>query len=188
MLAAAIRLAACTVALYVAAPVWGAHAKISALDAAIQPALAPMGAVRFCLLNPQDCSPVGRPALPLTLTPPRLNLIEAVNAEVNRRISPQATPDPSGIEVWRISPARGDCNDYAVTKRRDLIRARLPPGLLALAAVATPKGESHLVLVVRTDRGDLVLDNLAAKPKLWEQTGYRVLRRQAFGDPRLWFS
>lgn len=63
-------------------------------------------------------------------------------------------------EEWLLSPRHGDCNDYAVTKRHQLLAHGWPSHSLLLAEVAVAWGEHHLVLVVRTREDDLILDNL----------------------------
>ena len=61
-------------------------------------------------------------------------------------------------------------------------------GSLALAVVKTSWGEGHLVLTVRTDVGDLVLDSLRPAVLPWERTGYRWVMRQSERDPQYWAS
>jgi predicted transglutaminase-like cysteine proteinase len=89
-------------------------------------------------------------------------------------------------EVWLIGPDRGDCNDYAVTKRHALMQRGWPARALLLSEVVTSSGEHHLVLVVRTSEGDLVLDSLTDRIKPWFKTRYRWVRMQTPGVARLW--
>jgi predicted transglutaminase-like cysteine proteinase len=49
-------------------------------------------------------------------------------------------------------PSSGDCNDYAVTRRHDLIARGWPARSLLLAEVITSWGEHHLVVVVAHQR------------------------------------
>ena len=49
-------------------------------------------------------------------------------------------------------------------------------------------GEGHAVLTVRTDRGDYILDNLINRVRLWSETGYRYLKRQAVDHTGHWVS
>ncbi len=42
---------------------------------------------------------------------------------------------------------RGNCHDYAVTKRHELIRQGWPAASLRLAVAYTPSGIGHLVVV-----------------------------------------
>ena len=65
------------------------------------------------------------------------------------------------------------CHDYAVTKRHELLTRGWPSRSLLLAEVVVPWGEHHLILVVRTSDGDLVLDNLNPGIKSWSRTPYK---------------
>ena len=85
-----------------------------------------------------------------------------------------------------INPDRGDCNDYAVSKRHELLKRGWPAGALLLSEVVTNSGEHHLVLVVRTRSGDLVLDNLTPQIKPWSRAPYRWVRIQMPNQTRLW--
>lgn len=149
------------------------------------PTLAPFAHVRFCLSNPDQCTQ-GKGASVISLTPGLEQQIEMVNDDVNRAIKPRNST--SGQEDWRIDAPAGDCNDYAVTKRKDLIDRGFPVPALRLAVAMTPQGVGHTVLVVRTTKGDLVLDNRTADIKTWSQTGLRWLKIESAKDPRLWFA
>lgn len=52
----------------------------------------------------------------------------------------------------------GDCDDYALSKRRMLMAAGVPYQCL-FPTVCIAGGEGHLVLVVRTNKNDYLLDN-----------------------------
>jgi predicted transglutaminase-like cysteine proteinase len=153
------------------------------------PALAPIAYSRFCLQYQDDCE-VRRMAFrrprPETLNNDRLQDLLAVNRNVNRDITPKA--DAGGLldERWRISPSAGACHDYAVTKRHELLERGWPSRSLLLAEVVVPSGEHHLVLVVRTDDGDLVLDNLTAGIRPWARTPYQWVRIQSPSNPNAW--
>lgn len=129
--------------------------------------LIPAGWPMFCSDHPGFCfkvpaaAPLGRDALAT---------LSAINRDVNRSISRLETFDPIG---WQIGPARGDCNDFAVTKLARLVAAGIPRGALRLAAVITPKGKPHLVLVAETVSGSVVLDSLRDEILRWDATGYR---------------
>ena len=81
-------------------------------------------------------------------------------------------------EGWAYPEGSGDCEDYALEKRKRLSGAGLPPGNLLLTVVRKPDGEGHAVLTVRTDNGDFVLDNLDDRVRLWRSTDYKYLKRQ----------
>jgi hypothetical protein len=54
------------------------------------------------------------------------------------------------------------------------------------AGVKTPAGEGHLVLIARTDRDDLVLDNLPPDIRRRAETRYAWLKRQSARDAMFW--
>ncbi len=152
-----------------------------------QPSLAPFAHVRFCLEHPRECRTRRASASPVRLDARRLAELQHVNNSVNMRIVAQAKPTSPALGArWAIAPAAGDCNDYAVTKRRELIARGWPSSALLLAEAQTGWGEHHLVLVARTSQGDYVLDNLAGHVRLWSETGYRWVKRQSTGNPKLW--
>ncbi|WP_237718322.1 transglutaminase-like cysteine peptidase [Rhodovulum sp. PH10] len=153
-----------------------------------QPAMAPMAHARFCLQYPGDCKvrPIVFRGGPAKLTEARREQLRSVNTEVNRAIRPQANMGGVKAERWLIAPRAGDCNDYAVTKRHQLIAQGWPAHALLLAEVVIASGEHHLVLVARTDEGDLVLDNLNANIRPWTATRYRWVRVQSPKNPLFW--
>ncbi len=151
--------------------------------------LGPFAYTHFCVRYPRDCTvqgaiPDGQPGLELTQA--RRTELAGVNSAVNRTIVPAAHAGRGTFDTWTISPARGDCNDYAVTKRHELLARGWPSAALLLAEVITPWGEHHLVLVARTRDADLVLDNLASRVRDWRETGYVWLRAQMPTEPALW--
>jgi len=80
----------------------------------------------------------------------------------------------------------GDCEDYALEKKRRLIEAGVPAAVLTLAVVHTRQREVHAVLLVATDQGDLVLDNRAVRIRPWTRTNYNWIMRQVSGDSLKW--
>jgi predicted transglutaminase-like cysteine proteinase len=44
------------------------------------------------------------------------------------------------------------------------------------------------VLTVKTDKGELILDNQNDEIRLWSDTGYRFVKRQSQADPNVWIS
>jgi len=79
----------------------------------------------------------------------------------------------------------GDCEDYALEKRRRLIAAGVPESALSLAVAVTARGESHAVLMITLKSGDMVLDNLTPWATPWEDLNYRWVQRQVPGTA-LW--
>lgn len=130
-----------------------------------EPAAAPFAHTKFCLNYPSECQEKPNNGLSKNgaLTPQRRAELETVNLAVNREIAPQEQPKDPANEQWIINPMSGDCNDYAVTKRHNLITKGWPEDALLLTEVELPTGEHHLVVVARTSEGDIVMDNLHPK-------------------------
>jgi predicted transglutaminase-like cysteine proteinase len=145
--------------------------------------IAPFAHVMFCTRTPAECAESGGPDI-VELTPARKRELIAVNQRINRQITPV---NDSGLDSWSLAPQAGDCEDYAITKRHALIQQGWPASALRLALAYTSWGEGHLVLVVRTSKGDLVLDNLTGAVRNWKKTGLRWQMIQASGNPRIWY-
>ena len=151
------------------------------------PTLAPMAYTEFCLRYQDDCHPrIMFRGGPVQLTEHRWTDRREVNKAVNQDIIPERNELGLAAETWLISPDRGDCNDYAVTKRHQLLDRGWPARALLLSEVVIASGEHHLVLVVRTKNGDLVLDNLNPQIKPWSRVPYRWVRIQKPDNTRLW--
>jgi predicted transglutaminase-like cysteine proteinase len=154
------------------------------------PVLPPIGHSRFCLQYPEDCEvhTIDFRYRNIALTPKRWNELNGVNREVNRDILPDVPIQSGAMERWLISPLTGDCKDYAVTKRHELLARGWPSRALLLSEVVVPSGEHHLVLVVRTENIDLVLDNLNAniRPIVMTYRQYQWLRIESPQNPKFW--
>ncbi|MGB6538900.1 MAG: transglutaminase-like cysteine peptidase [Xanthobacteraceae bacterium] len=156
------------------------------------PVLAPMAHVRFCLRYADDCDVHGVDFRKrhIALTMERWNELNTINRQVNRSIVPQAHFGDVASDQWYVSPSAGDCADYAVTKRHELLARGWPSRSLLLAEVVVPSGEHHLVLVVRMKDVDLVLDNLNANIRTVAMTRrqYRWVRVELPYNPKFWAS
>ncbi|MEM6382827.1 MAG: transglutaminase-like cysteine peptidase [Pseudomonadota bacterium] len=148
--------------------------------------LAPFAHVRFCQVNRSQCAVRGA-AERVELTADRWQQLRRVNASVNRSIRPRHDRRAGAIgDHWAISPAYGDCEDYALTKRAHLLRMGWPSYALLIATADVRGFGHHAVLVVRTSSGDYVLDNLTGQIKPWRSTGYRWDKMQSPTNPRHW--
>jgi predicted transglutaminase-like cysteine proteinase len=150
----------------------------------------PVGHYEFCKANPKECSIRSRETTALRMTGKLWREIASVNAAVNNRVEPISDFTIYGKdEVWAYPDAGvGDCEDYVLEKRRALIDSGIAVSNLLITVVRKPDGEGHSVLTVRTDEGDFVLDNLTDKVRLWSETGYRYLKRQASNHTGHWVS
>lgn len=144
---------------------------------------APFAHVMFCYKSPTECASSSEPGV-VQLTAAKQRELQTVNRSVNRLIRPM---NDRGSDQWQVAPTAGDCEDYALTKRHMLIKAGWPASALRLAVAHTAWGEGHMVLVVRTSKGDLVLDNLTSSVRHWRKTGLRWEMIQSSSDPRNWF-
>jgi predicted transglutaminase-like cysteine proteinase len=151
------------------------------------PTLAPFQHIRFCLRYPADCRSNSTESERVDLTAERLELLKRVNHRVNISIVSKSKAYGSRLEdAWTIAPDQGDCNDYAVTKRHELLKLGLPSSALRLSVTKTAAGIGHLVLVVVTTKGDFVMDSLADAIQPWQTTDYRWLKIQSARDPNYW--
>ena len=152
------------------------------------PSLSPMAFTRFCVQYPDECRAPKLTFRPrkLELTPERWADLVTVTRDVNRAIIPERNLRGILAEEWLLSPKAGDCNDYAVTKRHELMARGWPSRALVLTEVEVPSGEHHLVLVARTDAGDFVLDNLVSAVRPVSRTPYRWVRAQSPRNPKFW--
>ncbi|MGY3079888.1 putative transglutaminase-like cysteine proteinase [Bradyrhizobium sp. LM6.10] len=157
-----------------------------------QPTLAPMAFTIFCLKYKDECKPRPQHIVfrggRLKLTAERMAQLQEVNQQVNSAIRPEPNLEGLRGEKWLLHPTSGDCNDYAVTKRHDLIAKGFPARSVLLGEVVVPWGEHHLVVVVRTSSGDLVLDNLTGHILPWSKKSYRWVRIQTPKNPTYWAS
>lgn len=141
---------------------------------------APLGYQLMCLKTPSECR--GGGASTAKIGEDTLALLKRVNNSVNQAIRPRSD---GATDSWNASASSGDCEDYVLAKRRALIKAGLPPSALRIAHVQTSSGEGHAVLVVKTSKGDFVLDNLNGTVRLLAQLGYRIVSMSG-ANPREW--
>lgn len=149
----------------------------------------PIGHYEFCKANLAECSIRPRDEGPLALTPALMRQLKSVNAFVNHSIKPMNDFDIYGKdEIWAYPDqiGAGDCEDYVLEKRRMLAAKGISLSNLLITVVRKPDGEGHAVLSVRTSQGDYILDNLSESVKLWTETPYRFLKRQASEHTGRW--
>jgi predicted transglutaminase-like cysteine proteinase len=149
----------------------------------------PVGHYDLCQRVRSECARFGGTEKPLILTPKTWQLLQSVNNSANADIEPVTDQDLWGVpELWSYPEKRGDCEDYVLLKRRELMAKGLSGHDLLITVVRQSNGDGHAVLTVRTDRGDFVLDNLEPSILLWTKTPYRYLKRQSVQAPGDWVS
>jgi predicted transglutaminase-like cysteine proteinase len=150
--------------------------------------IAPFAHVRFCVEAPEQCQRKGVSIRKrgIVMTPARMTELARVHRQVNSAIRPSAEREGPTGDTWSISPAAGDCDDYAVTKRARLLAQGWPSSTLLLTHVVARDGQDHLVLMVRMKGGDVVLDNLVSEPRLRPLERTPIVKIQSPVDPGLW--
>jgi predicted transglutaminase-like cysteine proteinase len=157
-----------------------------------QEATPPIGWVEFCQ-QPEhraDCAVQPLQRADADLDEKRWRDLLAINTRVNREVEPVTDMDHWGVaERWSYpTDGKGDCEDYVLEKRKRLMAIGFQRQSLLITVVRDKKGDGHAVLLVRTDRGDFVLDNQEQKVKLWTETGYKFVKRQSQENPNRWVS
>jgi predicted transglutaminase-like cysteine proteinase len=144
--------------------------------------------IRFCGENPAECVATSSVEKRLPASPQRLSELDEINRRVNQAIIPETDLAHNGVEDYWALPTdgKGDCEDYALMKRHELIKLGWPSSALLMTVVRDEKGEGHAVLTAHTEGGDFILDNKVNEVRLWNQTPYTFLMRQSYLNPRVW--
>ncbi|TIL54536.1 transglutaminase-like cysteine peptidase [Mesorhizobium sp.] len=148
----------------------------------------PVGHYEFCQKIPQECNQRTPKQAPIELTRKLWARIVSINNSVNSRIAPRTDMELWGKEeVWSYSNSEfGDCEDYALEKRRALMNIGVPAGDLLMTVARQPNGDGHAVLTVRTSLGEFILDNLETRVLSWTNTDYTYLKRQSSQNSGAW--
>jgi predicted transglutaminase-like cysteine proteinase len=151
---------------------------------------APIGWVQFCVEYDPECKT--KPSMPrdVVLAGQAWRDLVRVNRWVNANVRPITDLEHWGVvERWNYpDDGYGDCEDYALEKRRMLLDAGWPREALLITVVRDQNGDGHAVLTVKTDKGEYILDNQRDEILLWSDTGYRFVKRQSQSDPNVWVS
>ena len=150
----------------------------------------PFGWVDFCSRYAGECGEDERAPQPVHLTVAAMKKIRQVNTYVNNNIQAVSDMDHWGVvDRWDYpTDGKGDCEDFALLKRRMLIAAGFPRQALLMTVVKESNGDGHAILTVKTDRGEFALDNLDNAVKPWADTGYRFVKRQSEANQNVWVS
>jgi predicted transglutaminase-like cysteine proteinase len=128
---------------------------------------------------------------PMTWSPQSRQLVNRINRQVNSAMVGTTDRLAFGREEYWTMPLsqpdrpRGrarplaDCEDFALEKRQALVSAGIPETALYLAVAANERIGLHAVLMVSTDQGDFVLDNLTDWVLPWSDTQYVWIKRQS---------
>ncbi|WP_120502048.1 transglutaminase-like cysteine peptidase [Roseovarius sp. EL26] len=146
---------------------------------------APSGAVELCSRYAWACATSSGGAKISSLQIPA---VQKINRRINQSV--RSVPDQRQYrtkDVWAL-PTRtgGDCEDYALAKKLKLVQMGYAPEELLIATVVHKKLGPHAVLVIRTEQGDYVLDNLTNRVLLWKETNYFFVQMQNPQNPKQW--
>ena len=140
-----------------------------------------------------DGGQMAKPALPvLRLSETAWAAVDGINRSINAKIHPMDDEAAFGERDYWTLPLSdgprpvGNCKHYVLEKRKALVEAGFNPAALSIAIVSTRWNEVHAVLVISTDQGDYVLDNLSPWIKGWREAPYRWIERQIPGEPLHW--
>lgn len=111
---------------------------------------------------------------------------------VNRSVNSAIRFREDRSEKWNAVPltkgASGDCEDYAITKRMQLLALGFPANKLYYSVAYVPRAGLHTVLIANVDGTDLVLDSRTPWIERWSDTPYVWLLKQSASDPSIWYS
>ena len=168
-------------------------------SAAVGPALAgssmkvaglttqPIGHYEFCQTYGGECAAQSNGER-VKLSRKLWSNVVQINDAVNVMVRPRTDQQMWGREELWSYPVngQGDCEDYVLEKRRQLMALGVPASALLITVVLQPNGDGHAVLTMATDLGDFVLDNLESRVLAWNETEYRFLKRQSVRNSRQW--
>jgi predicted transglutaminase-like cysteine proteinase len=143
----------------------------------------------FCRRMPAECTIDSTEPAEVALTAKVWQTITLTNRHVNAAVKPVTDQDHWGVaDRWDLAEdGYGDCEDYQLLKRKLLAEAGFPRRAMRMTVVIDEKNEGHAVLMVRTDRGDIILDNKTDAVLPWFQTGYVFVKRES-QDAVAWVS
>jgi predicted transglutaminase-like cysteine proteinase len=145
--------------------------------------------VDFCRRHPSECAVDTSEPQTIAMTPDVWRTILSTNRRVNARIKPKTDMEHWGVvDRWDLpDDGYGDCEDYQLLKRKLLAERGLPRRAMRMTVVIDDLGEGHAVLMIRTDRGDYILDNKTSAVLPWRDTGYTYVKREG-QDSTAWVS
>lgn len=92
------------------------------------------------------------------------SIAERINRDVNASVKYKTDLGQYGVpEFWTMAGKFGDCEDYALLKRKMLIDAGFDRDKIHLCTCFVGDA-GHCVLLVETDRGNYILDNNQSEP------------------------
>ena len=151
----------------------------------------PYGWADFCTRRVEECRVDVLDPVDIVMTSKIEKVLAEVNASANAEIEPISNLEHWGtlLDHWDYpTDGKGDCKIYALWKRKQLLDRGFPRQALLMTIVRDLEGNGHTILTVKTDKGDLILDNMVGEVRMWDETGYKFVKRQSQTDPNVWVS
>jgi predicted transglutaminase-like cysteine proteinase len=144
-------------------------------------ARAPYAWTDLCKRSPAECRVNLNEEERVEMTPKLWKALVTLNSRINREIEAVTDEDHWGVvDRWDLpEDGKGDCEDYALLKRKRLAETGVPRRAMLITVVIDEENAGHAVLMVRTDRGDFILDNKRNAVLPWNQTGYVYVKRES---------
>lgn len=130
-------------------------------------ALQPKGQYELCLIQPSECMPFETPNAVIHITPEVWNDIESANILANTMVKQITDQEAHGTEEKWVSfnpqtarNMQGDCEDVNRLKISLLKDMGYPDSAMRLVTGFLADGGGHAVVVLKTNQGDFILDNM----------------------------
>lgn len=140
----------------------------------------------FCNKNPEECMEAGRRTI-LKWNDVKEDIIEG-NEFVNAHII--AEEEEGLADEWKINLeafSYGDCEDYVLTKIYAFrMYANIPQSAMRIGVAKITNEVYHAVLILRTDEGDAILDNLTDEIIFVKDSDYNFVYINDENDPMIW--
>lgn len=147
----------------------------------------PIGHAEFCASRAEECTMHSAVTEAVALDQRRWDELLQINAHFNSAVTPVTDAQLYKTEeFWSYPRGYGDCEDYVLAKRRALMEQGWPASTLLITVVKDMEGAGHAVLLVRTDRGDFVLDNQEGLVLNWSASPYEFIKRQSQSHAGVW--
>ncbi|MGE0320350.1 MAG: transglutaminase-like cysteine peptidase [Hyphomicrobiaceae bacterium] len=144
--------------------------------------------VEFCQTRPEECAMSGEAKIDWTREV--REKVSNANTYVNKNCILMPDLEWQGEEdVWGLPfHGRGDCEDFALGKRRRLSQGGIPRAALRLAiGIHATQYISHVVLLIDTNEGTYTLDNESTELKCWSATEYYFEGRERLDGLWDWY-
>lgn len=165
----------------------------------IELGIRPTGHISYCERYEEDCTPNNLPPEQIVFTKEKLIELQQIILTINKNVSAARDEDIYNLEEWWDYPTdRGDCEDIALETRVRLMKKGWPRSALLLTYTQVkPKTignidvsdlwVGHLVLTIRSQSGDLIVDNLSTVVTTWnKKTNMQFFSRQSPDNPTTW--